>query len=275
MNFILGARGRLGRALVSLLPTDSTIPLERAVYERWTGAGTAGDVARFFEQFASTPIRVFVAAGIIDPKRSAEDHQQVNVTLPQNLLEGAGRHGARILTFGTIMEEVVGRSTGNQYFNSKLRISDAVQDAAGRGTNALHVRIHTLYGGGAPERFMFLGQLLEALRQGEVFRMSVGTQLREYHHVEDDAKAVSILANSDARGAINVSHGDPVRLRDLATFVCSRLASHGGLEVGALASSPVENLDRTFERPEQLNGLHFRETMTSVLDYMKSHMVAS
>jgi nucleoside-diphosphate-sugar epimerase len=271
MNFVIGGRGRLGQALTSHLPAESTVTLDRSAYATWTQAGAADSVVRFFEPFAAKDRVIFVAAGVTDPKLSPDDHDRVNLILPQNIIEGASRSGIRVITFGTIMEEIVGRSAGNPYFASKLRLSEYIQDASSRSADVLHVRIHTLYGGGPPDRFMFLGQLLEAIQRQETFKMSAGTQLREYHHIDDEVRAISVLANSGITGAIDLSHGAPVRLRELATYVCDRFGCLNRLQIGAISSSSTDNYDRLFEPPLILREIGFRETLSSVVDYMKSH----
>lgn len=271
MSFVIGGRGRLGRALTSQLPAESAVALERSVYATWTEAGAADRAARFFAPFAGKGRVIFVAAGVTDPKRSPGDHRQVNLILPQNIIEGASRSGIRVITFGTIMEEIVGRDPTNPYFDSKLRLSDYIQEASSRSADVLHIRLHTLYGGGPPDRFMFLGQLLEAIQRQETFKMSAGTQLREYHHIDDEVRAVSVLANSEITGAIDLSHGAPVRLRELASYICDRFGCLDRLQIGAIPSSGADNYDRLFEPTPLLGNIRFRETLSSVFDYMKSH----
>lgn len=273
MNFVIGARGRLGRALTSALPAQTTIALDRSIYAGWTRPGAADDVAAFFSAFPGEEHVVYIAAGVTDPKRAAEDHIQVNLVLPQNVIAGVSRRGGRVVTFGTIMEEVVGRHTANPYFDSKLRLADYIEDAS-RAANVLHVRIHTLYGGGAPNRFMFLGQLLDAIRQNAVFRMSDGSQLREYHHVEDEVAAIALLAGSGITGAIGLSHGAPIRLRDLAQHVCAHFGCLDRLEIGAIPSPASDNFDRVFLRPPILRDLVFRDTLPAVVEDLKSHDTA-
>lgn len=271
MIFVIGGRGRLGRALTARLPWSSTVALDRSVYSTWTQADMSASVTRFFEPFAGKDCVIFVAAGVTDPKRSLGDHIQVNLTLPKNLIKGAARLGIRVVTFGTIMEEIVGRSSGNPYFDSKVQLSNYIQTTSDRRTRILHIRIHTLYGGGPPDDFMFLGQLLQSIQLQAKFKMSTGTQLREYHHVDDEVDAIWTLVNSEISGAINLSHGAPVRLRELACYVCEKFECLDLLEIGAIPSSDNDNYHRTFERPSILHDANFRETFSSVLEYMKSH----
>lgn len=268
MNFIIGGRGRLGRALVRALG-ETGAALDRSVYADWSDEKAADDVARFFEPYAASPGVIYIAAGVTDPSRAPDDHLRVNLHLPRNVIEGASRHGFRVVTFGTIMEEIVGRSSGNPYYDSKVRLGDYVSAAAGRA-DVLHLRIHTLYGGGAPDRFMFLGQMLDAIDRNVPFRMSAGLQLREYHHVDDDVAAATLLAGSGLSGAVDLSHGSPIRLRDLAIHVCEHFQFLDKLELGAIGSSTSENFDRIFPRQPLLRDIAFRDTASSVVEELRA-----
>ncbi|WP_441229142.1 NAD-dependent epimerase/dehydratase family protein [Tardiphaga sp. 215_C5_N2_1] len=268
MNLVVGARGRLGRSLISHLPVSKTVALDRSVYAGWTRSKAAGAVADFLKEYSGADDVIYIAAGLTDPKRSLEDHLQVNLDLARNIIEGASRQGIRVVTFGTIMEEIVGRDTPNPYFSSKQRLNDYVV-AASRGENVLHVRLHTLYGGGAPAPHMFLGQLFDAIRKKEIFRMSAGTQLREYHHVEDDVVAIEQLVSTGATGPVNLSHGAPVQLCALARHVCEQFDCLDRLAVGAIHAAGSENFDRIFERPADLGDIVFRDTLAAVVEDLK------
>ena len=57
MNFVLGARGRLGSAVVASTEFGETIALDRMIYSRWTREAAADDIARYFEKSARTAAR--------------------------------------------------------------------------------------------------------------------------------------------------------------------------------------------------------------------------
>lgn len=270
MNLVIGARGRLGRSLISHLPASEAVALDRSVYSSWTQSGASKAVAEYLQRYSGTDHVIYIAAGLTDPRRSLEDHIQVNLVLAQNVIEGASRRGIRVVTFGTIMEEIVGPDSQNPYFDSKRRLNNYILEASHEAA-VLHIRIHTLYGGGAPNPFMFLGQLLDAIRRHETFRMSTGAQLREYHHVDDEVTAIARLVSAGTTGAMNLSHGAPVRLRDLARYVFEQFGRLDGLEIGAVASVNSDNFDRVFERPPNLDDIIFRDTFSSVVEDLKSH----
>lgn len=268
MNFVIGARGRLGRAIVaSSLPGQVTAP-ERQVYANWWRDGAADDISRFFEKSALGDAIVFVAAGILDPGLPTDEHQAINFLLAKHVVEGAGALGLRVVTFGTVTEKLLDGNTSNPYISSKIRLANFVEAYSANQPLPLHIRIHTLYGGGLPPSFMFLGQILQAMGSRSEFRMSPGSQLREYHHIDDEISAIVRLATSPLSGVVDLSHGAPVTLKELATYVFSGLGCTDQLKIGALAEPLRENYGTVFERNPLLVDLQFRPTLAGVADYL-------
>lgn len=270
MNFVLGSRGRLGRAIASSFNAEQVTALERAVYSEWSRNGASDDISRFFDSAAANNSVVYVAAGIIDPKALAEDHESINFRLPRNVIEGVTRAGLRVVTFGTVMEAIAGQNLANPYFASKAKLGEFVAEFSEVSTAVLHVRIHTLYGGGLPDRFMFLGQIFNAIINQDQFNMSSGTQLREYHHVDDDVAAIAVLLQAGAAGVVNLSHGDAITLRELAIYIFDEFGSSDLLNVGALPSPISDNYERIFEKEHMLKNAIFRDTLPSVTKYLQS-----
>ena len=268
MIFVLGSHGRIGRAITGSFAEDSVVAPGRDVYARWWCKGAADDVSRYFESAQHDGGIVYIAAGVIDPKKPAEDHQRVNFLLPRNVIVGATRLGLRVVSFGSIMEEIVEGAT-NPYFASKIQLGNFVEAFASTSPLVLHIRIHTLYGGGLPDRFMFLGQLLQAIASRSGFNMSAGTQLREYHHIDDEVAAISALVAAETSGVVNLSHGEPVTLRDLASYIFEQFDCSELLRIGSLAAPPNDNFGMAFERPPLLADTAFRDTLPSVVEYLR------
>ena len=156
-------------------------------------------------------------------------------------------------------------TSGAATSDKKIRPARAAEGAA-----VAHVRVHTLYGGGLPSRFMFLGQILGALESGAPFQMTQGRQLREYHHVDDDARAIRVLADGGAGGVLDLSHGAPLSLRDLATSVFDAFGAAGQLQVGALAEPDEENYNTIFTRHRLLQQVDFRDALPAVAVYLEA-----
>jgi len=273
-NFILGARGRLGTALAASAEIGRTVAVDRSIYSSWAREGSADEVANYFAKLAgqAAGARVLVASGITDPMRPREEHHSVNYVLPRNVIEGAHRCGMKVVTFGSIMELTARDQSENAYLSSKVELGDFVSAFSAGNEGVVHIRIHTLYGGGPPSSFMFLGQILGAIARNARFDMSAGSQLREYHHVADETRAIARLLQSDIEGVIDLNHGEPFRLRDLATYIFTAFGCLDKLNVGTRPMSDRENLDLVFPKSQFLDGIEFRNTFTAVVEYLRAHI---
>ncbi|EPM71021.1 hypothetical protein A584_10860 [Pseudomonas syringae pv. theae ICMP 3923] len=271
MNFIIGSRGRLGQAIAEQYPANEVTCIDRAVYERWAEPDSAAAITAYFSEYAHAGAVVYICSGLLDPRLPAQQLHDVNFRLPQNIITAVASAGIRVVTFGTAMERTL---TSNPYVQSKLLLSQFVESAGGSDFSPAHIRIHTLYGSAEPSPFMFLGQIMSALRAGIPFEMTQGRQLREYHHVLDDAVAIKSLVGNHAEGIIELSHGMPVSLGDLAKAIFKAFDKTHLLRLGALPEPTQENFGHVFERPEALDGIAFRDSIESVVDYMKKQITA-
>lgn len=265
MIFIVGGRGRLGKALVDLYPVQETVLVERSRYQHW-GAGKTACIADYFTARATPGSIIYVCSGLLDPKLDAEELNQVNFALPANIIAAVANLDVQVVTFGTAMEGVL---VTNSYVQSKMALARFIQERPASTCSVLHVRIHTLFGGGEPSSFMFLGLMLQALRNDRAFPMTMGRQLREYHHVADDAAAIVHLARSDITGPVTLSHGNPVTLQSLALSVFEGLGKPHLLQIGALPEPAEENFAQIFSPVPALAGFEFRDTLSAVTSYMK------
>ena len=266
MTFILGGRGRLGAALARAHPAYAATCLAREVYAGWALPGAQQAVADYFAPWAGSGATVYVAAGLLDPRLDASALAAVNLDLPKNVIAGAGAHGLRVVTFGTVMERLLARQ--NAYVHSKAALGSHVATLAAAGANVAHIQVHTLFGGGAPSPFMFLGLIATALREHTPFRMTQGKQLREYHHVDDEARAVVQLMAAGRRGVFDLSSGMPVSLRALAETCFAAFDASDLLHVGAIPEPADENYATVFARAPLLGPDAFRPTLPAVHAYL-------
>jgi len=269
MIYLIGGRGRLGQAILSSRRGLETTSLDRVVYEDWWRPDAAGAIAHFFEA-APAGSAVLVTAGLLDPALSAVDHHRVNVELPMRVIEGACKAGLRVVTFGTVMERLTRHP--NAYVASKAELGAFVADRAAAGDAVLHLQIHTLYGGGPPAPFMFLGQLCQALRDGLPFEMSPGRQLREYHHVDDEVAALHALLEAGVTGVMPLSHGAPITLADLALEVFKAVGRPDLLRIGARPEPPDDNYATVLPRPKLLEHIDFRPASQGVAAYVQAQL---
>ncbi|WP_432729531.1 NAD-dependent epimerase/dehydratase family protein [Variovorax sp. W6] len=272
MMYLVGGRGRLGQAVCASRPSGEFSVLDRTVYEDWWRPGAAGLVEQFFSVAPARSV-VLVTAGLLDPALSATEHRQVNVDLPKRIIEGACRAGLRVVTCGTVMERLTRHP--NPYIASKAELGLFAEERAAAGDAVLHLQIHTLYGGGVPAPFMFLGQLFDALRHDRPFEMSPGRQLREYHHVEDEAVALHALVDAGAVGVMPLSHGAPVTLAELATHVFDAVGRPDLLRIGARPEPPDDNYATVLPRPGLLEQIVFRPALQGVAAYVQAQLSKS
>jgi nucleoside-diphosphate-sugar epimerase len=266
MTFIVGGRGRLGAALARAHPAGAATCLDRNVYAGWSTRGAEQAVADFFAPWAGSGATVYVASGLLDPRLDARQLEAVNLDLPRNVIAGAGVHGLRVVTFGTVMETLLARQ--NPYVQSKSALGSHVAALAADGANVAHIRVHTLFGGGAPSAFMFLGLIADALRTHTPFRMTQGKQLREYHHVDDEARAVTHLSTAGRRGVFDLSSGMPVSLHALAESCFAAFGASDLLHVGAIPEPGDENYATVFARDPLLAQDMFRPTLPAIHAYL-------
>lgn len=266
MMFVLGGRGRLGSALARALSGQAVTCLERDVYESWSGPGADKAVADYFAPWAGTGATVYVASGLLDPRLDAAQLAAVNLTLPKNVLAGASQHGLCVVTFGTVMERLLAQQ--NPYVQSKAALGLHVAALAAGGADVAHIQVHTLFGGGEPSPFMFLGLIAGALRAQAPFRMTLGKQLREYHHVDDEARALLQLLGAGRRGVFDLSSGAPVSLRELAETSFAAFGAGDLLQVGAVPEPVDENYATVFAPDPLLASGAFRPTLPAIHTYL-------
>jgi len=267
MIYVIGGRGRLGRAICASRPAGEIVALEREVYERWWQSNAGASIARYFD-CAEPGSVVLVVSGVLDPALPRAEHQRVNVDLPARIIDGACAAGLRVVTFGTVMERLLEHP--NAYIATKADLGRLAAERAAAGDPVTHLQLHTLYGGGEPAPFMFLGQLCRALREGRPFEMSPGRQLREYHHVNDDVAAMHAVLAAGANGVTALSHGAPCTLRDLATHVFTSVERLELLRIGARPEPPDDNYATVLQRPRELEHIHFQSALQGVTAYVRS-----
>ena len=264
--YLIGGRGRLGRAIAAEYSDSKLVLINRLIYEDWSQEGAADQVSSYFDKNVRENSTVFVASGLLDPNLSEDDLIKVNYTLPKNVIDGASKLGVKVITFGTVMEGLI--KSKNAYVLSKTDLNNYVERMLNAERSIKHIQLHTLYGIGHPSPFMFLGQMLLAIKAKLPFQMTSGRQLREYHHLEDEAAAIRLIADSSVSGVVNLSHGQPVSLRAIAENVFDALGERQLLRLGALPEPAEENYDRIFRANEIVDSVRFREVLPNISKYM-------
>lgn len=265
MTVVIGASGRLGQALIRAHGAQDVVALGRSDCHAWAKDNASDRVANKLEAMTRPGDTVYVATGLLDPRLPADALDEVNYTLPRNVILAGEQLGLSVVTFGTVLEGMMKQP--NAYVRSKERLSSYVAEAVSRSANVLHCRMHTLFGLNDPPPFMFLGQLFAAARARVPLAMTSGLQLREYQHVLDTAAAVCAVQESGCRGHVTISHGKPVTLRDIATSIAEAVQFPELAKFGALADPSEENYGVVFKPtllPEQIE---FRDTLPAIAEY--------
>lgn len=265
--YLIGGRGRLGQAIAHEYADSGVVSLGRSIYEGWSQAGAVDKISRYFDTRSNECSTIFVASGLLDPNLSQDDLLRVNYQLPKNLIDGAAKLGIKVITFGTVMEGLL--KSKNPYIQTKTALGEYARAVASLANPAIHMQIHTLYGIGQPSPFMFLGQMLTSILHNTPFRMTSGRQLREYHHLTDEAKAIRKLAKVASPGVVNVSHGKPLSLRAIAENVFTVLGKEELLHVGALPEPSEENYEQVLAPAPILYQVEFRDSLPAIVEYMK------
>ncbi|BDU17482.1 NAD-dependent epimerase/dehydratase family protein [Lysobacter auxotrophicus] len=269
MIVVVGGRGRLGQAIARAHAHEDVHVLDRSVYEPWSAPGSEELVRRHFASGVAPKI-VYVASGLLDPRLPRMQLDAVNRWLPRNIIDAGTYLGFHTVTFGTVMERLI--PDANAYVASKAAFAADLKDRDSGAAAVTHLRIHTLFGGGAPNAFMFLGQMLSALRSQTRFAMTSGRQLREYHHIDDEVAAVRRIVDAGVTGSLDLSHGAPVSLRDIAEHVFASCGKSHLLAVGALPEPAEENYGHVFQRPAALDGAGFRPTLPAIASYLQDEL---
>jgi nucleoside-diphosphate-sugar epimerase len=106
------------------------------------------------------------------------------------------------------------------------------QAEPGLGLSAAWARLFFLYGPKEPA-VRFVPSVATALLRGEPAECTEGTQVRDYLHVDDAARALLALLWSDVEGPVNVASGSGVQVRELAARIAATVGATELLRIGA------------------------------------------
>jgi nucleoside-diphosphate-sugar epimerase len=272
---LFGAGGRLGRA-VSETAAKGGVAVESIPWREAQSLATAKpEEIRARLAVADGRVDIVFAGGLIDPRFAVSDLMAANVNVPLRLIKGtAGDPRFRYVTIGSILETFAVLAASNAYLASKAELwtqARRLSDVHRLGGRIVHLRLHTLYGG-PPAPHSFLGQIHDSLKSDRPFHMSSGEQLREYNHVDDVARSITMLLSRDWHGPLdlNLSTGNPVQLRDLAQRIFAAFGRSGSLTIGAIDAPKGENLDRRFPPAPDWLLDRPREPVAGIIDWLAS-----
>lgn len=266
--FILGKNGNLAKAMSEMYKDIELIP--RHKYLDWIDNP---DNFRIFFQRWNNPndfVNIVNCAGIIDPHQNQLEIDRINYSLPLFLSEQSQLFDFRLITFGTIMENFEFYCQSNPYLMSKHKFFQVFSGNQDWVKKNVHIQLHTHYGGRKIQPKMFLGQIFDSIKNRRGFEMSQGNQLREYHHLEDDIKVIYGMIEREVSGVKSISHGQPIKLMDLASEIFTYFNAKNLLHIAKLPSVESDNSSVIFPREEHVVGYRFRPTLPNVFVWFEN-----
>jgi nucleoside-diphosphate-sugar epimerase len=122
------------------------------------------------------------------------------------------------MSVGTLPESASTRPA-SVYAASKLATFLLLERVGARvGMEVAWARLFYQYGPFEDARRL-VPTVIAALQQTQEVRLTSGTQVRDFLHVEDVAAAVWALARSRVTGAVNIGSGEPITVRALAAMI--------------------------------------------------------
>ncbi len=264
---ILGQNGNLAQSLLSQYPEATTVPKEE--FLMWMRNPLR--MREFFSEIEAMTdeVDLFNSAEITNANADIGEITLANFHLPVFLSEQSTALDYRLITFGTVMEQIPKYAMSNPYLESKLRFYNEYQSNIDWANSNLHVQMHTLYGGKHIHPHMFLGQIYSALIHKKSFKMSGGIQIREYHHVDDVAKGIRLLVGTQQNGVNNISHGFPEKLKDIAESIFIHFDAINLLNLSSGTMDEHDNRELVFKKSKEIPEKYFRPTIVNIIQWLE------
>ncbi len=217
MILIIGNSGNLSFSLQKILPNEPLMVIGRDVYSSFLSSQK--QTLKFLTNLEIFPSHIINTVGAIDKNLSLEELVSINTTLPINLIKACEEIDSKVVTFGSVHEKIESYRSQSKYIESKGQLFDFYKNNAEAMSRILHFQIHTWYGGRKLHKNMFLGQLVDAINSNAEFVLQDGTQLREYHHLDDDARVIKDAIAKNFTGFIEIAHGEVLSIATITTAV--------------------------------------------------------
>lgn len=143
-------------------------------------------------------------------------------------------------SYGYCYEGVTPTNPATTYGVCKLSMQRMLQAyCAETGVSGAWGRIFFLYGPHEhPSRLV--SSVVCSLLRGEFARCSVGTQIRDFLHVQDVADGFVALLESDVTGPVNIGSGQPVTLKEVIYAIAAELDGQDLVRLGAILAPPTD-----------------------------------
>lgn len=117
-----------------------------------------------------------------------------------------------------------------------------------------------------------------AILQNEMAKTTQGEQIRDLIYVEDAARALAALLDSNVEGSVNIASGKGVRLRDVVTTIAELMQKPHLLQLGAVptrADEPeliVADVTRLRDEVKFNSFTDQREALIKTIDWWKKRL---
>ena len=126
------------------------------------------------------------------------------------------------------------------YAREKLATyTEAERRLRGSTTALAWARLFYLYGPGESPRRL-VPDVIAGLLKHERVATTAGTQVRDFLHVADVARALTAVALSPLQGAVNLGSGDPIRVLDIVETIAAITGRRDLIDVGARPENLVD-----------------------------------
>ena len=136
-------------------------------------------------------------------------------------------------SYGDLHERSTPTTPATLYGTAKNALRQLVERAASEvDASVTWARLFFQYGPREPESRL-VPSVISALRAGREALVSEGSQVRDFLHVDDVARALVALFQSEAVGPINIGSGEGVAVRDVVAMLAELLGRPDLVRFGA------------------------------------------
>ena len=187
-------------------------------------------------------------AWYVGPKCHVADVNVDWVIATLNLLKSFTEHGGKTFVgagtcseyeykYGYLLEDETPTDPGTLYGNGKNAVFNLAKIYCHQNSIKFKwPRIFNLYGPNEkPQRLM--PSVINSCLKGEDVKVSDCLKFQDYLHVEDTARGIVDVFESNLEGAVNICSGQPVQLRTIVNKIAELTNFHGKILWGAISAA--------------------------------------
>ncbi len=155
---------------------------------------------------------------------------------------GAGTCSEYEYKYRYLLEDITPTNPGTLYGNGKNALYNLAQIYCKQnGIKFKWPRIFNLYGPNEKQQRL-MPSVINSCLKGEDVKVSDCLKYQDYLHVEDTAKGIVDLFESNMEGAVNICSGQPIQLKAIVNKIAELTNFKGNILWGALPSAFGEDL---------------------------------